>query len=69
MGFVRKSPWLDKPQRPTRWGLGRGLIVFGVLYAVLSCFLHKRLFPGLKPVTFQSNDNNFTSCAKVTPQL
>jgi len=27
-----------------------------------SLFLHKRLFPGLEPVT----DNNFTSCAKVT---
>ncbi|AES87682.1 hypothetical protein MTR_4g032170 [Medicago truncatula] len=29
--------------------------------------LHKRLFSGLEPVTFQSHDNNFTSCAKVTP--
>jgi len=32
----------------------------------LTLFLHKRLFPGLEPVTFQSHDNNFTSCAKVT---
>jgi hypothetical protein len=31
--------------------------------------LHKRLFPGLEPVTFQSHDNNFTSCAKVTPHI
>ena len=28
-------------------------------------FLHKRLFPGLEPVTFQSRDNNFT----VAPRL
>ncbi|AES61553.1 hypothetical protein MTR_1g085990 [Medicago truncatula] len=31
--------------------------------------LHKRLFLGLEPVTFQSHDNKFTSCAKVTPLL
>jgi hypothetical protein len=45
---------------------GRGPTIIGVLYAVLPCFLHKRLFPGLEPVTFQSHDNNFTSCAKVS---
>ena len=28
--------------------------------------LHKRLFPELEPVTFQSHNNNFTSCVKVT---
>jgi len=40
-----------------------GVPPFGVLYAALPYFLHKRLFPGLEPVTFQSHDNNFTSCA------
>ncbi|KEH16680.1 hypothetical protein MTR_0116s0030 [Medicago truncatula] len=29
-------------------------------------FLHKKLFPGIEPVTLQSHDNNFTS-VKVTP--
>ncbi|AES97666.1 hypothetical protein MTR_5g058060 [Medicago truncatula] len=33
--------------------------------AALPSFLHKRLFPGLEPVTFQSHDNNFT----VAPRL
>jgi len=42
---------------------------FGVLYAALTCFLRKRLFPGLEPVTFQSHDNNFSDCVKVTPQV
>jgi len=45
-------------------GPGRGPTIFGVLYAAL----HKRLFLGLEAVTFQSHDNNFTGCAKVTPQ-
>jgi len=49
-------------------GPRRGPTIFSVFYAALPCFLHKRLFPGLEPVTFQSHDNNFTSCAKVTPQ-
>jgi len=34
----------------------------------LTLFLHKRLFSGLEPVTFQSHDNNFTSCTKATFQ-
>jgi len=38
---------------------------FGASYAALPCFLHKRLFPGLEPVTFQSRDNNFA----VAPRL
>jgi len=46
---------------PHTQGPGRGPIIIGVLYAALLCFLHKRLFPGLEPVTFQSYDNNFTS--------
>jgi len=54
---------------PHTQGPGRGPTIFGVLYATLPYFLHKRLFPGLEPVTFQSHDNNFTSCAKVTPQV
>ena len=49
-------------------GPGRGPTIIGVLYAALLCFLHKRLFLGLEPVTFQLHDNNFTSCTKVTPQ-
>lgn len=37
-----------------------------VLYAVLPCYLHKRLFPGLEPVTFQSHNDNL-HCAKAPP--
>jgi len=33
--------------------------------AALPCFLHKRLFQGVEPVTFQSHDNNFT----IAPRL
>jgi len=43
----------------------KGVPPFGVLYAVLPCNLHKSLFPGLEPMTFQSHDNNFT----VAPRL
>jgi len=50
---------------PTYTGYGKGSHHFGVLYATLPCFLHKRLFPGLEPVTFQSHDSNFT----VAPRL
>ena len=53
---------------PHTQGPGRDPTIFGVLYAALPCFLHKRMFPSLNPcVAFQSHDNNFTSCAKVTP--
>jgi len=39
---------------PHTQGPGRGPTIFGVLYTALPCFLHKRLFSGLEPVTFQS---------------
>ena len=52
-----KLPHTQGPGGPTIWCIVRSLTLF----------LHKRLFPGLEPVTFQSHDNNFTSCAKVTP--
>ena len=53
---------------PHTRGPERGPTIFGVLDAALPCFLHKRLFPELEPLTFQSHDNNLTSCAKVTPR-
>ena len=40
-------------------GLGRGPTIWCIVRS-LTLFLHKRLFPELKPVTFQSHDNNFT---------
>jgi len=52
---------------PHTQSLGRGPTIWCIVRS-LTLFLHKRLFPGLEPVTFQSHDNNFTSCAKVTPQ-
>ena len=47
---------------------GRGPTIWCIVRS-LTLFLHKRLFPGLEPVTFQLHDNNFTSCAKVTPHF
>ena len=35
---------------PHKQGPGRVPTIFGVLYAALPWFLHKRLFPGLEPV-------------------
>jgi len=48
-------------------GPGRGPTIWCIVRS-LTLFLHKRLFPGLEPVTFQSHDNNFTSCTRVTPR-
>jgi len=45
---------------PHTQGLGRGPTIWCIVCSLL-------LFPGLEPVTFQSHNNNFTSCAKVTP--
>ncbi|KEH16427.1 transmembrane protein, putative [Medicago truncatula] len=53
---------------PAYAGSGKGshyLVYCTQSYSVL----HKRLFPGLEPVTFQSHDNNFTSCVKVTLEI
>jgi len=36
---------------------GMSPTIFNVLYAALSCFLHKRLFLRLESVTFLSHDN------------
>jgi len=51
---------------PHTQGSGEGPTIWCIVRS-LTLFLHKRLFPRLEPVTFQSHDNNFTSCAKVTP--
>ena len=53
---------------PHTQGPGRGPTIWCIVRS-LTLFLHKRLFPGLEPVTFWSHDNNFTSCAKVTPHM
>jgi len=47
-------------------GSGKGSHHFGVLYAALPWFLHKGLFPGLEPVTFQSRNNNFNVASRLT---
>jgi len=47
-------------------GSGKRSHHIGVLYAALPCFLHKMLFPGLEPATFQSHDNNFTVASRLT---
>jgi hypothetical protein len=52
---------------PHMQGPGRGPTIWCIVRS-LTLFLHKRLFPGLEPVTLRSHDNNFTSCAKVTPR-
>jgi len=47
-----KLPHSQGPEKgPTIWCIVRSLTLF----------LHKWLFPGLKPVTLRSHDNNFTS--------
>ncbi|AET02162.1 hypothetical protein MTR_8g035970 [Medicago truncatula] len=51
---------------PHTQGPGRGPTIWCIVRS-LTLFLHKRLFLGLEPVTLQSHDNNFTSCAEVTP--
>jgi len=55
---LKRAARCSKP--PAHIGSEKGFHHFGVLYAILPCFLHKRLFPGLEPVTFKSRDNNFT---------
>jgi len=51
---------------PHTQGPGRGPTIWCIVRS-LTLFLHKRLFPGLEPVTLQSHDNNFISCTKVDP--
>ena len=53
---------------PHSQGPGRGPTIWCIVRS-LTLFLHKRLFPGLEPVTLRSHDNNFTGCTKVTPLL
>jgi hypothetical protein len=65
-----KSPKKGQPgalKLPHTQGPGRGPTIWCIVRS-LTLFLHKRLFPGLEPVTFQSHDNNFTSCTKVITQ-
>ncbi|AES66318.1 hypothetical protein MTR_2g065780 [Medicago truncatula] len=53
----------DRHQSPAAAGLGNGSTIWCIVRS-LTMFIHKRLLPGLEPMTFQSHDNNFTSCAK-----
>jgi len=63
--------YLKKNGNPVHWRsrirrVWEGVPPFGVLYAALPCFYTRGCFQDLNP--WPSHDNNFTSCAKVTPR-
>ena len=52
---------------PAYAGSEKGSHRFGVLYTVLPYFLHKKLLPGLEPVTFQSRNNKLSVAPRLPP--
>jgi len=52
---MNKNKGIPVHKAPAYAGPGRGPTIFGVMHAALPCVLHKRLFPGLEPTTFQSH--------------